>query len=763
MAISARTASLQAQRQSLSSTNWGGRRLLAPTNNAVNSIAAKSAKSELSVMVQRYNDGIISNSEMQDFLNRQLVNPGLSAADKEDIQNQIRDFDLRIRKDKLESVFRLAPENSMEKIAAAQALANFYKDRAASLAPDSPAQSQAYENQGLWDQKVKDIQDTVELTARKNMRYLKEQKINQLAGNSSDRAYARAQMYADLAQQAQTDGDAIEANRLMALAQGEQTNGDALVQREYERADKEQKAAERETILDYFGQLENAYHDGKIDEASYLDYLSQISARVDATNDYGLINRLNRTTDTIQKNLSKGGLRRGSTASGLPVVLGKGPMGAATTDKDMEDFNYQDSLRVNQEAFKRGEISAEQYAQNIFDAVSNRQEVLDQRYESLYELAKENPNTKVVYEGRKQRVVDVLDAIQKEQEAVAGQVGLISTGNAAVAIIPPNMVSTSGSILKNGKPYATFQLVDANELASSKEWVESEDGTWNKIEYANKVPISFEEYSMNQAQDPSRYSQDKKTGQYYRLEGDPTVGVYEPGGNRKIEVPYVPGQKTQKFDASAFEDYAKHDYVSGEAAQAMQNRAKTIQAEQERKRKESQVPDAVMAIRKATDAILPNKIISPVPTQVKPVGEQIQERIIEPAQENLAQAGEVIQKNVVQPVTQFVNKAAPTVQKVAQAATNMNPIQQGTRAVANTVSKTVAPVVQKAIPAIQQSAQKVASTPLSQPVQKAVNSGVVGKVLQTTLGAQQATQNALKNIGTTISGGVDWLKKKFGW
>lgn len=242
MATSARTASLKYQRNP-----YGTMRVLAPRSTGISTIAKTTAKAELNIMVDRYNDGLVTNADMKAFLQKQLTNPGMTQSDIVDIQDKLRDFDTLIRKDRLEAIFKAAPEYSLEQIEAAQSLSNFYKERAASMAPGTPAQSQVLENQAIWDQKIVDINNSVQKKQRQNQRYIEEQKVMQEPAGTSERAASYSQMFQKLADQALTDGDTIDYNKYLTYAQQYQTQAEQLAQ-------KEQTQANKATINEYIAQ-----------------------------------------------------------------------------------------------------------------------------------------------------------------------------------------------------------------------------------------------------------------------------------------------------------------------------------------------------------------------------------------------------------------------------------------------------------------------------------------------------------------------------
>ncbi len=389
------------------------RRILSPANTSVSSIAKKTATNELNAMISKYNSGLVGNDEMKVFLQKMLTTPGISDADKLDVQEQVRDFDSRIMKDKLEADFKGAQENSLTQAQAAIALSNYHKQRAAAMVAGTPAYSTAMESAATWDNKVQDINRNVAKTARTNQRLTKEQQIAQYPHNSSDRATAKAQAFLELYNQAATDGDATEANRYYRDYQEQLTYAQELGTRETEQADKEAKSGRRRVIIDTINQLANAYHDGQITANQFAQAIPEIEAAAVEIGDTSIQLQLNRWADSLAKDVAKG-VRRGEI-QGLPTVVGKGGTGAGgtQTDWDVQDHDYSDNIRLAQSALKTGKFSSEIYLQAIGTAIQERANQLQNRLETIDAIASENPNAKITYNGRKQRAEDVLKNLEE--------------------------------------------------------------------------------------------------------------------------------------------------------------------------------------------------------------------------------------------------------------------------------------------------------------------------------------------------------------
>lgn len=549
----ARLQQLLEQRRASRGQSFGDRRrILAPTNNAISSISKRTVTSELDVMVKKYNEGQIGNEEMRSFLQKTVSNSALAPNDRQDVETQLRDFDDRIQKDALEAAYKAAPESTLVQVNAARALADYYKNRAAKMAPGTPVQSQNLQSAAEWDQKVVDVQNSAQKKARQNLRYSQEKEVNALPSNSSERASAKAEMYKKLYDQAVADGDATDANKYAAYYQQEVTSANELAVREDERSTKESINAEKTDLRNTLGALQNAYHDGQIDENTYLQALSEISPRIDATNDYGLINTLNRTTDIIQKNLNKGGLQRGtSSVGGLPTVLGKGKGGKGSgggsgvlTDWDQQDFDYSDSLRKLQDGLRKGKLSTQDYKENLMKVVEQRVKDIEAQTAAVEAIAQENPNAKVLYNGKKTRAADVLESLSTEYSKLETQAGAILYGNPknlALVMVGPKEFSKAGDVTKSGKSFSTYELVDTANMPKD-EYTRDLEGVYHPV-LQRERPLTLEEQANvynNTYTDTNgktyKVRTDASTGNQYLITGEKYAKVYKPFSSEFREV-----------------------------------------------------------------------------------------------------------------------------------------------------------------------------------------------------------------------------------
>lgn len=488
-------------------------------------------------MVSKYNNGDITNDDMRAFLVKMSQSPGLSSADKLDVQNQIGEFDSRIMSDKLQANYKTAPPGSLQQYQAALSLANFYNTKAASQASGTPAQSQSLQSAADWTNEAQNVKTSIAKKASQQLMYQEELKVNALPNNTSDRTYQKAQMYQNLYDKAVSDGDMVSADKYASYYQQAITTAQ-------EQAQQEAVTQEKTDIKNALNSYVNMYHDGKINETQYLQLLADISPRVDATNDYGLINTLNRTTDTVEKNLERGGLKRTTTASGLPAVLGKGKngLGGSVSPDQQASFDYSDTLRQLQTSLEKGKINEQAYAEGVAKAlITHAGEVQDQ-ITNLEQVAATNPNAKTYFNGKRTTVASALDALYSEYEDVKGQAQAVNQRTFALVEVPPGEFNKSGGVT-SGKSFAMLKPIDTNNLPQGK-YIMDRAGILHEIGYETKqlTPKEAMTYSNgyfypngNTKATPVK-AQEISPGVYVYKTGNPSIKVYQPGTSQSVDV-----------------------------------------------------------------------------------------------------------------------------------------------------------------------------------------------------------------------------------
>lgn len=311
MAISARTQQLLNQRKQFATYNRfsSGRIPINSLGATVSSLARKTLEAELSNKVKQYNDGLISNQDMKDYLTKIKDNTTLTPADRIDVADKIRDFDDKINVEKLEGIYKKAGDNSIAKINAAQSLANYYTTKSSSLQVDTPAYSTAIQKSGEWQQVAVKEKDQVEKQARSLRRAQLFREVANTVPNSVQEAQMKSQAYMTLAQQARTDGDETQALQLETHAQNALNAIPGIQQQQERKIEAEQRRVQQENkkiITDYINQTYNDYKDGKISSAQAVANFNAADEQASTIGDTSLQLRLNNLSQSISQDIEKG-------------------------------------------------------------------------------------------------------------------------------------------------------------------------------------------------------------------------------------------------------------------------------------------------------------------------------------------------------------------------------------------------------------------------------------------------------------------------
>lgn len=469
-------------------------RLLSPSNNSISNIAKSAATSQLSVMTDNYNKGLVSNADFKAFLQKMIGTPGISPQDKNDIQNQIDEFDARVQGDQLKSAYNAAPDNSLAQYQASLALSSYYKARAGSVQPGTPAYQNYVDSASQYDQAAQKIQDNIQVKTRQNQRYILEQKVNQIPSGTAENAQAKADMWKQLHDQAIADGDVNAANQYAANYQQELTNSQTIQTRESDKANKKQ-------LSDYINTTLNDYHDGKISGDQAVAQLDQASSFAADIGDTSTQVRLNSLYQTITREIDKGvtysnqgnfgtktkgggtgsgggdvylnpdgsvslgggrvSTRAGGTKSSTGTVVAGTNIGTSgdrprtLTELDME---YKNNLLAANKALVQGLIPAsssdpnvKSYTQYIMLATKDRQIQLQNITKGLQEIIDQNPEAKI----GKKKVADILSNYTKELGSVTGEYNGIRTGNLVLTMKTGTFMDPAGNKIA-GNPTIDF-------------------------------------------------------------------------------------------------------------------------------------------------------------------------------------------------------------------------------------------------------------------------------------------------------------------
>jgi len=335
MAQSARTASLRAYRNYYGTSEK--RKVLEPNSlvSSANSIAKRTANAELQSYIDRYNDGLISNSDFQAYLLKQKDSPLYSAAERVDIQDNIRDLDTKIQVESLKASYQTA--QGYDKVSAAKALAAYYNNQANTMESGTPAQSKVLQEGASWESRAQTDENQILTSNRKLLRAQEFYQVAQEAPNTVEALNAKARAYDTLSAQAMADGDQVEATNYATQAQNTRNAIPALSSK-MDRADR----------LDQWRQIQDAYHDGKIslEDAAVAAYnLNEVALQAEDTS---LMSAINSFADRLSKDREKG--TTVGDIEGLPFIT-RGTTGGTSSIKEMrkvfslEDDNYRTAKR----------------------------------------------------------------------------------------------------------------------------------------------------------------------------------------------------------------------------------------------------------------------------------------------------------------------------------------------------------------------------------------------------------------------------------
>lgn len=618
---SARQQALQDRR----SPSLGGDRIriLAPAATGISSIAKANAANESDVMITKYNNGLIGNAEMKSFLQSQVNNPYVSQSDKSQIQTKLADFDVLIEKDRLESVFKTAPENSIAKSQAAQQLSQFYTQRASQMVPGTPAHSQAMENAGVWQQNVQAINENLNKLQRKNLENSKLQQINQLPTSSSERYQAQAEMYKQLYDMAQAQGDQDDAQVYAAKYEQAVTVAEQYAEQEQSKMDvNEIKQFAAQQDLEIAKLTDKTPDEMKAKAEKAYAVAERYAAIGDQLNYTKYMTIGTQAEEKYQKKMS--GL---SAAESAKVAFQR--------EKD-----YSDNIRLAQERYVTGQFSPpftsaeEEYKDSLSKSVSEWQGSLESIYETAISM---DASEKITWRGKTRRVGDVLDEIQKEYDKIQGLDQAIQSGAAMLMEVPGSE--------KIGKNTPKFELVDIRNLSEEEQQLlaPDESGILHSGEMG-KQELSKEDYEALMLEDSYRkdVSYNSKTGKYYQDSGLQFTVVDPETGQKYVQKPNEEGKvssyKSIRDEARGlgYKDNELIDYDPAKAqdinSKQVSMTAEEVRKSQEKKQKlktaEPKAPELslVEKITGATDKILPGGPVNSVQTK-RTLPEQIKDTV----------------------------------------------------------------------------------------------------------------------------------------
>jgi len=385
-----------------------GRRIPSLSSKA-SSIAEKIQRAEDVDMINRYEDGLVSNEEFLSYLKDVLKRPSLSPSDRTKVLDTIRDTQVKIQVDALEAAYTEAPDRSLAKAEAARKIAQFYERRADEMVPGTPAYSNAMQQAARWNAQAESITTAVEKDSRALLRAQRELEISATTDTDSEATAAKAEMFYELAQEAAEDGDVLAAQKYQKM-------GNEKIQQAQELYLKEQRTQALRDLTN----VEVQWHDGTISFDDAMTRLAEINGLAVELGDVNLMESVRNVGDRLAKDQAKGGLERGMV-QGLPVVYGRSGSGtggdillsSGETAWEAED-NYIKQMREVQEKESKGEIDAQTATILKTKLVVDRYQKLKELEAVFNEIAETNPNAKVSFMGTKTKVGNALKKIESE-------------------------------------------------------------------------------------------------------------------------------------------------------------------------------------------------------------------------------------------------------------------------------------------------------------------------------------------------------------
>ena len=563
--ISARFAQLRDQR-SQSKQLSGGIRILTGGSTATraDAIEKKTLTDELAIKTQQYNDGIIGNEAMRSYLTGLSTNSTLSEREKADIQSQIREFDDRITVSRMEAIYKNSPDNSTQKIQSAKTLANFYNAKASSLMSGTPAQSDALTKAGQWGQVVDSETTQVEKQNRALKRAQLFNKVAEALPGSIDEATQKAQAYIQLAQQARADGNETEALNYESQA----TNLTQQIPQIQERIDKENGTAQRKAILSSVAEYENMYRRGEITGDDLIKSLMEVDNYAAGIGDTSLQLRLTNIAQGVYRDQEKGitysnngefgdknkpggagdliydpdtgqlsygapsapgvvdGAARGTGRSSNGSVATSQPGSKQSSGKltlSQLQADYEDKVRQAHQYFIDGQrpdgkrFDSKAYITTLAVLSADRTNDLNNIVTQLKQV---DPNAKIMFEGTKTKVRDLVDKFEKEFKNVSVEANQLAKGEVVPVMTYGD--TTGGTV--NGRP-----IVELKPLSSIKnlktDYVQDSQGIYHQTKQ--------DEVVLNTPQDVAAFQKQNPTAQ---IKLDPQTGAYKALSNRYVDV-----------------------------------------------------------------------------------------------------------------------------------------------------------------------------------------------------------------------------------
>lgn len=581
----------------------------------------------------------------------------------------------------------------------------------------TPAHSQALENAGSWQATVTNIQQSVSKQQRKNLENSLLQKINQLPTSSSERSRATADMYKQLYNMANAQGDPEDAQVYAARYEQAQTQAEqygASEQQKQSLNEIKQFAAEQDLAI-----------------AKLTDKTPE-ELRMKAEKAYAVAQKYADIGDQLNytKYMTIG--TQAEEKYNKKVASDRGTSYSAEWDK--EDYKLSNGLQLAQKFLKDGQTpdgqayTPEDYQNDIGSLVQAKSMKIQERIQIIDEMAANDPNQKIKYDGTTRRVSDVLELLRKEEEKIQPQADAVQAGTFAVMEVAPSQFTKAGAYKKSGRSTPEYQVIDTNAIPPELKdiLVQDDQGIYHQAYFKEQeIPVDqFDPY------DPTmRY--DKATNKAYKQTGEKVVDLYQQDkskvGSTQVVSPDAPVKSLETIQREAEQTY------------------QDAEVKKQKEKETVKVPDLIIPktpIQKVQEAVEGGKKV--IEQGVNAIPEQVKETVQKAPLEALSTA---LPKSIQQPI----QTAVKTVQQA--------PIQ-----------------------AISQAINKPTTTPSSNsgnmPITKVFNNvpsvkqyspdtGFSYQPIQAPKPAPAPQPTTLQKIGTTISGAagqaVNKLKSLFKW
>lgn len=387
------------------------------------SLIQKRADLEDQVMQKKYDNGEITLDELVTHLKKAATRSWVSVEQRDLLMEEIQSLE----QNKLDEV--IASQYKNGQITARQ-VAAYSKSKLGKLNPSSPLAQQLQAEISGWEEKAN--QEDIDLEER---RILAEASAKE---DGAEQQLFLEKSYNELADKANAMGFKEEAYGYTVKANEAKFKIDAY---------KEQSAAttskqDRENLVGDMNLLINDYHDGRVDATTFLGQLDQLESKAVSSGYSDLLDDMNKWVDAVREDMvygkawDRGGTRIGRKSTGTGTG-GTGWRGASGGDWETNEQQYKNNVKELQNKLATGQINGDQYKAGLSEVMADRVKDVSDYINHLSDL---DDATKVVFNGTKKKVGDVIESLTAElegnwgkplglSETEAGKAGLVAMAN----------------------------------------------------------------------------------------------------------------------------------------------------------------------------------------------------------------------------------------------------------------------------------------------------------------------------------------------